>query len=154
MADAENIHATVVAIGDRGVLVMGASGAGKTTLALTLLDRAARAGLLGRLVADDQARVAEAGGRVVARSPEAISGLVELRGLGPRPVSSMAATVLDLAVRLVPAADAQRLPDSESMPICGCPLPLLRLKERNAAAAARVVMAWLGHAPFLPHGEP
>jgi hypothetical protein len=58
--------------------------------------------------------------------------------------------VVDLVVRLVPAADAQRLPDPETIAVCGCNLPLLRLKERNAASAARVVMAWLGLPPFLP----
>lgn len=148
----QNMHGTVVVIGDRGVLVMGASGAGKTTLAMTLIEAAARAGRLGRLVADDQAWMSAAGGRVVAEAPDAIAGLVELRGLGPRPIAGLRSAVVDLAVRLVPAADAQRLPESETMPICGCAVPLLRLKERSAAAAARVVTAWLGLPPFLPQG--
>ncbi|RUY09959.1 HPr kinase/phosphorylase, partial [Mesorhizobium sp. M7A.F.Ca.US.005.03.2.1] len=34
----ENIHATMVLIGERGILITGASGSGKTGLALALID--------------------------------------------------------------------------------------------------------------------
>lgn len=150
MSDPENIHATALAFGERGLLVMGATGSGKTTLALTLISQARREGRFARLVSDDRVWVSAAGGRIVGRAPETIAGLVELRGLGPRPVEHLGALVVDAVVRLVPAADAQRLPDPETIEIGGSSLPLLKLKERNAGAAARAVTAWLGRAPFLP----
>ncbi|MBL8584222.1 MAG: HPr kinase/phosphatase C-terminal domain-containing protein [Rhizobiaceae bacterium] len=146
----ENIHATAIAIGDRGILVLGASGAGKTSLSLSLVNQVRQAGGFASLVADDQVMLSGVGGRLVGRCADTIAGLVELRGLGPRPIEHLASTVVDLVVRLVPAADAQRFPEPESVAMCGCSLPLLRLKERSAASSSRVVLAWLGRAPFRP----
>lgn len=146
----DNIHATAIAVGDRGILVIGASGAGKTSLSLTLVAQVRQAGGFASLVADDQVLVSAAGGRLVGRCAEQIAGLVELRGLGPRPVEHLPNVVVDLVVRLVPAADAQRFAEPETVTICGCSLPQLKLKERSAAAASRAVLAWLGRAPFRP----
>ena len=47
-AEIHNIHASCVAAGNGGVLILGNSGQGKSDLALRLLDRGAR------LVADDR----------------------------------------------------------------------------------------------------
>lgn len=70
------IHATVVAIGGRGVLIRGPSGSGKSDLALRLLDRGAE------LVADDYALVWEEDGKLLARAPGTIFGKIEVRGVG------------------------------------------------------------------------
>ena len=48
MSDETNIHASCVAMGGHGVLLLGASGAGKSDLALRLIDEGAQ------LVADDR----------------------------------------------------------------------------------------------------
>jgi hypothetical protein len=55
----EVLHASAVAFGDRGIALLGPSGAGKTTLAAHLLARGAR------LVTDDVLAVTAAGGAVV-----------------------------------------------------------------------------------------
>jgi len=69
MPQAENIHGTALLIGDRGVLITGASGAGKTTLALTLIDHCRVRGLFARLISDDRVLVANHAGRLVCRVP-------------------------------------------------------------------------------------
>jgi len=109
------IHASCVAIGDAGVLIRGASGAGKTTLALLLVDDAALRGLPARLVADDRVALAVSDGGVVASPPPALAGLVEIRGRGVEAEPFAPLVVLRLVVDLVPAAALPRLPEPDEL---------------------------------------
>jgi serine kinase of HPr protein (carbohydrate metabolism regulator) len=143
-----NIHATALVLGDRGVLIVGPSGAGKTTLALTLIDRFLSNERLARLVGDDQLFIAGRGGRLVVSCPPAIAGLAEIRGVGPWPLRALASAVIDVVVRLVPEPDAPRLPDPASETIAGIELPRLDLPSRNAVAGSLAVTAWLAAPPF------
>jgi serine kinase of HPr protein (carbohydrate metabolism regulator) len=121
------IHASVVLVGARAVLIRGPSAAGKSRLALVLL-QAAQTGLLGfaRLVADDRVLIESAGGRLLAQPAPALAGLIEVHGLGVRRVPhepvAVVGTVLDLA-----AADGSRLPEqaSRQAEISGVRLPRL-----------------------------
>lgn len=70
------LHATCVAAGDRGLLILGPSGAGKSALALRLI------GLGASLVADDQVELCVDGKNLIARCPAPIRGLIEARGVG------------------------------------------------------------------------
>ncbi|MCS6986629.1 MAG: aldolase [Sphingomonadaceae bacterium] len=70
------VHATAVACGGCGVLLVGPPGAGKSDLALRLLDRGAE------LVADDQVQLTVREGRLLAAPPECLAGLIEVRGVG------------------------------------------------------------------------
>lgn len=74
------IHATCFVVDGRGILVRGASGAGKSRLALHFIETAAEMGRIAKLVADDRVHVEAADGRLVASVPAAIAGLVERRG--------------------------------------------------------------------------
>ena len=76
------IHATCVVIGEAGILIRGASGAGKSSLARALLAGAALAGRFGRLVGDDRVEIAALNGRLVARPVKPIEGRLEVRGVG------------------------------------------------------------------------
>jgi serine kinase of HPr protein (carbohydrate metabolism regulator) len=98
----ETIHASAVVVGDRGVLVRGASGAGKSSLALALV---AAFGARAVLVADDRVALSAAGGRLVATAPAAIAGAMEVRGLGIIAAPHLSPAVIDLVVDLVPLAD-------------------------------------------------
>ena len=136
------IHATGIILRDRGVIILGSSGAGKTTLALRLIEGARTTGMLGRLVADDQLRVETCGGRVVCTAPRAIAGLVEVVGLGPRPVAYEDQAVMDLVVRLVGAREAPRFRDETFETIGDVSLPCLHLPERSAGRNALAIAAW------------
>lgn len=81
-APAGTLHATVVLVGEAGILIRGRSGAGKSRLARLILAEAAARGLFARLVADDRVRVAARGGRLVASRIPAIAGWIEMRGHG------------------------------------------------------------------------
>jgi HPr kinase/phosphorylase len=70
------LHATTVAMMGRAVLLMGAPGMGKSGMALSLIAMGAR------LVADDQTILTSEGGKLIARCPAPLRGMIEARGLG------------------------------------------------------------------------
>jgi HPr kinase/phosphorylase len=98
-----------VLVGSRGLLIRGDSGAGKSQLVLQLIAAAADGRLaFARLVADDRVFIAAAHGRLIARAPRELAGLIEIRGLGIRRLPYELATVIRLVVDL--AAAAERMP--------------------------------------------
>jgi hypothetical protein len=99
-----NIHASCVAIGKTGVLILGDSGAGKSDLALRLIDDGAK------LVADDRSELYVARGMLHARAPKSIAGLLEVRGLGIVALPFAKNVPLGLAVKL--GMPPKRLPDA------------------------------------------
>lgn len=100
-----NIHATCVAIGRQAILLLGASGAGKSDLALRMIDEGAR------LIADDRTVLTVKNGRLNASAPAAIHGLLEIRGLGivKLPAKSLA-TALPVALVVQLGEKSARLP--------------------------------------------
>ncbi|TPJ74355.1 HPr kinase/phosphorylase [Mesorhizobium sp. B2-7-1] len=147
-AKLRNIHGTAILIGERGVLITGPSGAGKTTLALALLDHCRTRGTFSRLVGDDQLFSDARGGRLLCRAPASIAGLAEVHGIGPRPLAFEPAAVIDLVVRLVEPADMARLQDETTETIDGCRLPRIDVARQNVAAALPMLMARLSIQPF------
>ena len=108
----QNIHASAVVLGDRGIVIVGSSGMGKTQLALTLISHARSFGWFARLVADDQVLLSAHGGRVICAAPATIAGLVEVRGVGPWPAACEMTVPADLVVRLVERHVAERFPET------------------------------------------
>jgi serine kinase of HPr protein (carbohydrate metabolism regulator) len=146
MADRPTVHAAAVLLGARAVLIRGPSGAGKSRLALGLIE-AARTGLIpfARLVADDRVELEACHGRLLARAPEALAGLLEVHGLGIRrlpyePVAIIG-TIVDLA-----AADAQRLPSPAERQAALAGVLLPRLGVAAGADPLPAVIALLGTA--------
>ena len=136
-----NIHASCAMVGRQGVLLLGDSGQGKSDLLLRLMDDGAR------LVADDRTELYAAKGRLMARAPQSIAGLVEVRGLGivAQPFAKNAPVAL--AVRLgTPKDFAERLPEPAFFaPPEGLgrskPVPLIVLDGQAASAPARIRLA-------------
>ena len=133
MSDARGpllVHASCVALGSgAGVLILGASGRGKSTLALHLMEGGAQ------LVGDDRIILWREGAALYARAPAPIAGLIEARGLG-----LLRAPALRLA-RVVLAIDADapepaRLPDPRQLSLCGVALPCLDLSRGPTFPAA------------------
>ena len=110
MTDIPTIHASAVLVGAKAALIRGTAGAGKSQLALLLVE-AARAGALpfARLVADDRVHVEARACRLLVRPAPELAGLIEVRGLGIRRLPYEPAAVVGLVVDLG-AADADRLP--------------------------------------------
>ena len=129
------IHATTVAVDGRGVAIAGASGSGKSDLALRLIDGGAR------LVADDQTRIERQGDRLVATAPAAIAGLLEVRGVGIVDLPHQESVVLRLIVEAVTPAEVERMPSPESREMLGLAVPLVRLDPFAVSACAKVRLA-------------
>ena len=124
-----NIHATTIVIGTTGLMFVGDSGSGKSTMAFACLSAARRNGQFAALVADDRTLISQFGRHVLAEQPSSISGLFELRGSGIASVQHVTASVIHYAVLPIRSADTQRLPPAGeiySLPGGGW-LPLLRV---------------------------
>lgn len=142
-----SIHASAVLIGAKAALIRGAAGAGKSQLALALIE-AARAGALpfARLVADDRALVEVQSGRLLVRPAPALAGLMEVRGLGIRRLPYEPVAVVGLVVDLA-AADADRLPAREAAETAIEGVTLPRLTVAPGTPALPLVLAFLNTAP-------
>jgi serine kinase of HPr protein (carbohydrate metabolism regulator) len=145
---ADNFHASAVVLGDRGIVIAGGPGSGKTQLALALICHARTHGLFARLVADDQVFLSAHHGRLVCIAPETIAGLIEVRGVGPQPTACEKKAPADLLVRLVERSEAERFPEAETETIQGCGVPLLKLAANDGRAALMAVAARLSLPPF------
>lgn len=127
--DPINLHATTVALNGRGVLVMGASGAGKSALGLSLM-------ALGcQLVADDQTLVTCEGAQIIARCPPPLRGMIEARGVGILAADPLEQAALALVVDL-DQTETKRLPPEREITLLGHRLPLLHKMETGHFAAA------------------
>lgn len=110
MSVPSTVHASVASVGDRGVLIRGRSGSGKSSLLLALLDGDPQG---AALVADDRACLAAVGGRLIASVPHAIAGQMEIRGLGIVRRRHVSPVAVDLVVDLLPLEQCPRLPSPE-----------------------------------------
>jgi HPr kinase/phosphorylase len=130
---APTIHASAVLVGARAVLIQGPAGSGKSRLAYALIEAAAT-GLLrfARLVADDRIHIEPAHGRLLARPPDVLAGLIEIRGLGIRRLPFEPVAVVGLVVELA-AADAARLPQPEARQATVANVRLPRLSVASGA---------------------
>jgi HPr kinase/phosphorylase len=115
----EILHATCVAVGDQGLLILGPSGSGKSALALKLISGGAV------LVSDDRTLVTRTGDRLVASCPNPdLSGLIEARGVGLLRAPAQPLVPVALAVDLG-QAETDRLPPYRHVTILGVSLSLV-----------------------------
>jgi serine kinase of HPr protein (carbohydrate metabolism regulator) len=124
-------HATCVVFCDRGLLLQGASGSGKSDLALRLIDAG------GLLIADDYVMLDVVKGRLHAQAPKEIQGMMEVRGIGLLQLPHGLFTAVDLIIDCMPR-EIERLPESQHVTLHGVSVPLLALKPFEASAVAKV----------------
>ena len=129
------IHqATCVAIKGRAVLIEGAPGIGKTSLALALIDRGAA------LIGDDGVTLTPHAGHLLASPPPNTAGLIEVRNLGLLEWPTVSDVPVALILRLDP--DAPRFIEAaERAELSGEILPLIRLWPGGAVLALKAELA-------------
>ncbi|THD36639.1 MAG: aldolase [Sphingomonas sp.] len=134
LPSSETLHVSSVAIGGRAVLIEGASGMGKSDLALRLIDRGAT------LISDDYTLLTRVEGALVASAPATIAGRIEIRGLGIVPLPHTDSAPVALAVRLSDAPE--RLPMGEDVRrIAGVGIRSVAIDARSASAPIKVELA-------------
>ena len=138
-------HGVFMDIFGLGVLLIGASGAGKSEIGLELISRG------HRLIADDMVELVRQGsGIIVGRSPEALRYHMEIRGLGILNIRDLygAAAITDtkrmsLVVELLPyeqLTDIDRSGGSEDTAIMhGVPMPKVRVPIRSGRSLAVLI---------------
>jgi serine kinase of HPr protein (carbohydrate metabolism regulator) len=142
------IHATAVLVGEAGIVIRGRSGAGKSSLAVALIESARSHGLFARLVGDDRVYVALRNGRLMVSAHPAIAGKIERRGAGIFEVPHEGKAVVRLIVDLLDAepgcgieprlpSPADRVTTVESANV---PRVTLRAGEPAAELAAQILL--------------
>lgn len=123
------LHASSVAVEGRALLVLGASGAGKSALALRLMAMGAE------LVADDRVIVRRQGCALSVEAPEQIKGRIEARFVGILNAEATGPCPLSLIVDL-DQSESERLPPYRQKKLLGISLPLLHNNETEHFPAA------------------
>ncbi|MET3666573.1 HPr kinase/phosphorylase [Caulobacter sp. 1776] len=137
MTSSEIRHAGLIALREdgvwRGALIEGPSGIGKSDLALRALETGFR------LVADDRTVVFASGGRLWGKAPEALAGLIEVRGLGVVAACALPFAPIALVIRCVERPEAvERLPDPRAETILDISVPVFDLWPREPAAPVKI----------------
>ncbi|MGB3279482.1 MAG: HPr kinase/phosphatase C-terminal domain-containing protein [Pseudorhodobacter sp.] len=114
----ETRHATCIAADGRGLLILGASGTGKSALGLELMAYGAR------LVADDQTILTRQEDMVIASCPPQILGMIEARGLGLLAADPVLQAPIHLVVDL-DQVETKRLPPKRHCDLLGVPIDLV-----------------------------
>ncbi len=125
------VHATAVCLGARAALIRGASGSGKSSLALEMMARGAS------LVADDRVILRRAAEGVRLFAPEPARGLIEARGMGLLRAEVAASADLACVVDL-DHVETERLPPFRETVLLDVTVPLLH-KVATAYFAAALI---------------
>lgn len=139
-----SLHGCMMDYRGIGVLVMGKSGSGKSETAIGLLERG------GALVADDLVRVRKIGEELVATSPEASRGYIEMRGIGIINVANLYGLGairpekrLDLVVTLTNQADLNEVDrvgiTRKGFDVLGVEIPLVEIPVAPGRDTARLI---------------
>jgi serine kinase of HPr protein (carbohydrate metabolism regulator) len=141
LSSAETIHACCVVVGEAGLLIRGASGAGKSSLAREILFHGGRTGRFCRLVSDDRTKLRSQHGRLVASPAEPIAGCIEIRGLGIVRQPFEPAAVIRLVIDL--SDDPPRHPDARDAQVEFCGVMVPRIHGRAGTPSADIALALL-----------
>lgn len=130
----ETVHATAIAINGHGVLLSGSTGAGKSDLALRLIDRGAV------LISDDQTELYGNAETILLQAPPNIAGKLEVRSLGIITTNHVSGVPLRLKVQLID--EPERYPmDRQFETINGVRISSLTINAFEHSAPLKVEIA-------------
>lgn len=135
-------NVTAVAIDGHALLIEGAPGSGKTSLALALIDRGAI------LIGDDAITLVRSGDLLIASPPPNTKGMVEIRNVG---IVEVPATEAPVALVLSLDRDAERYPlEIGTSDFGGLEIPRLHFAAGDAIQGIRAEYALLKHGLRFP----
>ncbi len=136
-------HACALQVNRTGMLIIGASCSGKTSLMMGLLERAVADGFQNAMVADDRVYLTADESVVFAKVPDEISGMIEVSGYGIISRPYLEACRINLVIEVVEDETISRMPESQLHEVEGVSLPLLRVPKRHERQSVRIVFSWL-----------
>ena len=128
------LHGTCVDIKGSGVLIVGSSGAGKSSLAIGLI------ALGAYLVADDQCEIENVNNGLIISKPASLPKSIEMRGIGLVSVPMVNQTYLKLIVNMDEVEEA-RMPGKRFTEISGHKITTVFGKEMQDIAFRIYVLA-------------
>lgn len=137
MSDKACLHATLIKLKSRGILLLGKSGSGKSDLALRLIENKA-----AKLVADDVVFISKKGDLLYGTAAENLRGMLEVRGVGIVTYPYIRRSKIDLAVHLVDtAAEVERFPLKHKELILGLEIKQIDLYAKENSAPDKIMAA-------------
>jgi len=133
--DDKNVHATTVDVNGNGVLIFGASGSGKSDLALRLIENKNAV-----LVSDDQTNLENKDGDLIASAPKTIEGLLEVRGMGIVSVPVKEKTRVKLIVFASLKEEIERYPSNSFFKIKDVEIKSMKLDLLEPSAPDKIVL--------------
>ena len=135
VSDTESVHATCVAFAGNGVLLRGPAGAGKSDLALRMIQSGAT------LVAYDRVILRRDGDAVTAVAPPEIAGLLEVRGIGIVRLDHAGGVPVTLIADLVAPPLPERLPRDAWSEYLGTRIRQVSVAPFESSAPAKLRIA-------------
>ena len=127
------MHASCVDVNGSGVLIVGRSGSGKSSLAINLL------ALGSKLVADDQCELIRKNNGFRISKPASLPKSIEIRGVGLVSVPVVNETSLDWVVNM-DEVEKERMPTPRFTEIGGFRVPTVFGKEMDGLASRIYVL--------------
>jgi HPr kinase/phosphorylase len=142
----ESHHGVLVSIANKGILIIGAAGIGKSSLALELLYQG------HQLIADDCVEVIHIDDKVIGQCPLLLENVLHSRELGLIPITAIFGKTawqqkqtIDYVVKLQTELPAQIhfSQQDKQYAIAKVQLPLLILNTHNPASLSHRLLCWL-----------
>ena len=127
------MHASCVDVNGSGVLIVGRSGSGKSSLAINLL------ALGAKLVADDQCELVRKNNSFRISKPASLPKSIEIRGVGLVSVPMVKETSLDWVVNM-DEVEKERMPTPQFTEIGGFRVPTVFGKDMDDLASRIYVL--------------
>lgn len=141
----QQIHATLVALGESGALLLGPSGSGKSDLALRFIMSPPLPQFKNHepiFIADDRVILSLKNGRVFGAAPQALQGKLEVRHLGIKDMPFKDQAEIKLVIELLPDKSIERLPpEDQFFRLLEQSIPLIQLDPFEASAVNKMILA-------------
>lgn len=130
-----NIHATLICLNNKGILLTGKSGVGKSDVALRMIMEKGAV-----LIADDRVNIEDINGKLYGSTPQEIAGLLEVRNVGICQFDFKPRSEIVLCVELCSdRKELERLPDDEHVDFLGVSLTKLKLYPFDCSILCKII---------------
>ena len=132
MLKTKTIHATGVCVRDKGILIIGKSGSGKSSLALSLIAGGAH------LICDDRANLRLKDDTLIMTKPPTLPSALEVRGFGLLNIPLLDEVSVDLIVDMAKASGSRL--GGHKIQLLGIELPCIN--GRNFYRLSDALLVW------------